>query len=144
MSVRFEGHHDEHELPIKRGDVVTIRKGTPIRTTSPGMNGAYRHKIAGRTYKIKVDHILNGTNRPVGHKGHNASYPVHNPSVRWPGAGGYWYSVDLNLIPEAQPPGHCDNGLQCIESGPIKSCICLCAGCSATKSATFTAALAAR
>lgn len=104
MSKRFEGYHDENELPVKKGDTVTIVKGTTIRTMLPSMNGGYKTKVAGRTYKVKVDHILNGMNRPVGQKNHNASYPVQSPSVRWPGTGGYWFQVDLNDIPEAQVP----------------------------------------
>jgi hypothetical protein len=95
----FSGYHADHELPIKKGDVVTIRKGTTIRTMAP--NGKVR--VAGRTYKVTVDHILNGMNRPVGEKLHNASYPIQDPSVRWPGAGGYWFEVSFNDIPEAQP-----------------------------------------
>jgi hypothetical protein len=102
--MKFKGYHDDHEIPVKKGDLVTIRKGTKIRTTSPSITGGFKSKEAGRTYKVTVDHILNGMNQPVGHPGHNASYPVQSPSVRWPGSGGYWYEVDLNDIPEAQGP----------------------------------------
>ena len=91
-SPRFVGYHDEHSLPIKRGDTVTIVKGTPVRNRG-------KTKPAGRTYKIKVDHLLPGcTDRPFSSEG-----PVHksNPLVRWGGSGGYWSEVDINLIPEA-------------------------------------------
>lgn len=27
--------------------------------------------------------------------------PIDNPTVRWPGEGGYWFEVDINDIPEA-------------------------------------------
>jgi hypothetical protein len=107
MSKRFEGYHDEHDLPVKAGDTVTIVKGTLIRTTMPVPGKkAYQAKIAGRTYKVKVDHILNGmtiteefvrNGETAGHK--------QNPSVRWGGTGGYWFQVDINDIPEAQNGG---------------------------------------
>ena len=108
---RFEGYHEDHDLPIRRGDTVTILKGTTIQTTMPskdrtGRTGYYVTKTAGRTYKVKVDHILNGmtfTEEFVRNRG-NGEKPGHkqNPSVRWPGTGGYWFSVDINDIPEAQ------------------------------------------
>ncbi len=106
MSRRFEGFHNDEDLPVKKGDTVTIMKGTVIKTLMPSMNGGYRTKLAGRTYKVKVDHILNGmtfTEEFVRNRG-NGETAGHkqNPSVRWPGTGGYWFSVDINDIPEAQ------------------------------------------
>lgn len=86
--MRYIGYHEDKEIPVKAGDSVTIRKGVEIRTTSPGA----RTKIAGRTYKITVHHILNGCT----HLGEVLS----NPSVRWAGSGGYWSDVDINDIPE--------------------------------------------
>lgn len=102
MDGKFIGFHENADLPVKRGDTVTILKGTKIRTTSPGITTPYLTKTAGRTYKVKVDHVLNGMNHPVGHPRHTKGYEVHNPSVRWPGTGGYWHEVDINDIPEAQ------------------------------------------
>lgn len=101
MSKRFEGFHELDELPVKKGDLVTILKGTTIRTTLPSMTGGYEVKVAGRTYKVRVNHVFEGMNRPAGHKNHNPSYPVQSPTVRWPGTGGYWFGVDINDIPEA-------------------------------------------
>lgn len=100
---RFDGYHDDHEIPVKKGDVVTIRKGVTIRTMRSKPED--RTRVAGRTYRVVVDHILNGMNRPPDDPRHNKTYPVHNPAVRWTGAGGYWYEVDINDIPEAQPKG---------------------------------------
>lgn len=82
---RFEGYHSQDKLPIKRGDAVTIVKGTTI---------VYRGKTikAGRTYRVKVDHVLPGTH----------SRTITNPSVRWAGRSGYWCEADINQIPEAQ------------------------------------------
>jgi hypothetical protein len=102
---RFEGYHEDHEIPVKKGDRVTIRKGTMIRTRSPAITGGYKSKVTGRTYKVTVDHVLNGMNKPVGDERHNPSYAVQPPSVRWPGTGGYWFEVDINDIPEAQQNG---------------------------------------
>ncbi len=105
-SKRFEGYHEERDLPVKRGDLVTIPKGTRIRTTMPAKDKAgYQTKIAGRTYQVKVNHILNGvtlTEEFARSHGVTAG-PTRNPSVRWPGSGGYWFEVDINDIPEALP-----------------------------------------
>ncbi len=92
---KFVGYHDPASLPVKRGDFVTILKGTPVRTGFSKKNW----KPAGRTYKVKIDHILPGcTTRP-----YSSEEPVHEfgPSIRWAGSGGYWYEADINDIPEA-------------------------------------------
>src|SRR5882672_4266151 len=98
--MKYEGFYEDDELPVKRGDVVTILKGVHIRTMLPRSED--KEKIAGRTYRITVNHVLCGTNRPVGHPDHNPSYDVKNPSVRWPGKGGYWFEVDVNDLPEVK------------------------------------------
>jgi hypothetical protein len=102
---RFEGYHDERNLPVKKGDTVTIVKGTTIRTTMPKVGGGYVTKTAGRTYKVKVDHVLPGRTLDkdawqVTRHGETPG-PRENPSVRWPGTGGYWFEVEINNIPEA-------------------------------------------
>jgi hypothetical protein len=97
--MKFVGHHEASTLPIKQGDIVTIRKGTVCRC-----RGAER--VAGRTYKIKVWSIGIGgewDSLKPGHKGANADGVVHtviNPTITWVGAGGYWCDVDSNLLPE--------------------------------------------
>lgn len=103
MAKRFEGFHENEDLPIKRGDVVTIPKGTKISTTMSNK----REKIAGRTFKVKVDHVLNGSS--TSERVWDATWDtyvevrthVNNPSVRWAGEGGYWHEVDINDVPEA-------------------------------------------
>jgi hypothetical protein len=100
---RFVGYHEDHELPVKRGDTVTILKGTKIKTTCPRPED--KHKVAKRTYKIKVDHILNGTTITQLNRGRDFDLPLGpltNPTVRWGGTGGYWYEVEMNDLPEAQ------------------------------------------
>jgi hypothetical protein len=84
---QFEGFHEAASLPIKRGDVVTIRKGVMVKTVGRDA------KPAGRTYKVTVDHVLNGVS--VG------GVLERNPSVVWAGSGGYWSEVDINDVPEA-------------------------------------------
>ncbi len=88
-SKRFVGYCPE--LPIKKGDVVTIPKGTAIESTSP--KGG---KVAGRTFKVRVTHVNTGSN-PIARD----DEPT-NPVVEWAGSGGYWHRVDINDIPEAQ------------------------------------------
>lgn len=103
---RFEGYHDQHDLPVKKGDRVTIRKGTVIRTTHPQRSPSY---IAGRTYKVTIHHMMEGSSDTkhewdeAAQKYREVRIPRDNPSVNWPGEGGYWCWVDLNEIPEAQP-----------------------------------------
>jgi hypothetical protein len=89
---QYIGYHDDKDIPIKAGDTVTIKKGVTIKTT----HLSTCEKIAGRTYKIRVHHILNGATSSA--NGEHYS----NPRVRWAGAGGYWNDVDINDIPEAQ------------------------------------------
>lgn len=55
---KFIGYHSS--LPIKQGQTITIKKGMPVRTLKHGVTGA------GRTYKVKVNHILNGQTLTVG------------------------------------------------------------------------------
>lgn len=57
---KFIGYTDESELPLKPGQTVTIKKGMPVRHPKFGVTGA------GRTYKVKVNHILNGQTWTVG------------------------------------------------------------------------------
>jgi hypothetical protein len=89
----FIGYCPDDLLPIKRGQTVTIPKGVTI---------TYRgeKKVNERTRKVKVDHLLNGTNFHGNHRGD--AVPPTSPSVRWPGSGGYWSEVDINDVPEAR------------------------------------------
>lgn len=58
----LKGFHHDDELPIKPGDTVVVPKGTKIRTMGP-----VREKIAGRTYTVKVNHLLNGRSFCIGY-----------------------------------------------------------------------------
>lgn len=85
------------ELPLKRGDIVTIPKGTKIQTTMPNA----REKIAGRTYKVKIHDVYPGFT-DTSYRGKTRSVP---PRVVWPGEGGYWHEANLSDIPEANASG---------------------------------------
>lgn len=93
--LEFVGYHNQ--LPIQKGDYVTILKGTPIK---------YRGitKLAKKTYKVKVDHTLCGRTDTDYIAGNPTPIHLDNPSVRWSSVGGYWAGVDTNLIPEARTP----------------------------------------
>lgn len=91
----FLGYHEDKDMPVKRGDTVTIVKGTIVKTVGKDP------KPAGRTYKVKVHHTLCGSIRYRDHW--ETMVDATNPKVCWPGPGGYWSEADLNDIPEAQP-----------------------------------------
>lgn len=105
MSKRYFGYYDSQDLPIKAGDTVTIRKGTVVKNVRyPG-----GQKAAAKTYKVRVDHVLNGTNDFVlddqgrqqldrNRPGYVLMKPIKAPSIRWPGPGGYWSEVDINDV----------------------------------------------
>lgn len=104
MTQRYVGFHEATALPIKKGDRVTIRKGTVIRTTHPQRSPSY---VAGRTYKVTVFAMMSGSS-DTKHEWNEATQkydlvkiPRDNPAVEWPGEGGYWCWVDINEIPEA-------------------------------------------
>jgi hypothetical protein len=93
-SMKLIGYKENSQIPVKAGDEVTILKGTQIRYRGNTLT-------AKRTYKIKVNHILNGRTSNGIHRYHHPEYyTTVNPSVRWPGRGGYWSEVDINDLPE--------------------------------------------
>lgn len=81
------------KLPVKRGDTVTIPKGTQIRSTGR------KTYAAGRTYKVKVHDVCPGV-PTYDHQGETV--PAQAPKIIWVGAGNYWCEADLNNIPEAK------------------------------------------
>ena len=50
----YLGYHDEHSLPIKAGDTVTIPKGVTIT------NVRFGDHVAAKTYKVRVHHVMPG------------------------------------------------------------------------------------
>jgi len=96
---KYHGFSDEKTLPIQPGMTVTIPKGTQIRTTHP----EGRIRVASRTYKVKVNHLLPGSCMWDNSNAFRSEIvPMTNPSVVWAGTGGYWMEVDMNDVPEAQ------------------------------------------
>jgi hypothetical protein len=87
------------KLQVRRGNIVVIRKGTVIQTLHPAKP---REISAGRTYKVKVDHVFNGwINEDYDHSNDRRIVRLHNPRIEWAGQGGYWCSVDANDVEEA-------------------------------------------
>ena len=103
MKIKFLGFHEAVSLPIKPGDTVTIGKGTKIRKTD-----GKGWRLAGRTHKVRVHHILPGCTKierwpddPKADKDGFVTSHLSNPFVVWAGSGGYWTEADINDIPEA-------------------------------------------
>jgi len=98
VEMKYVGYHDPRILPLKNGDIVTIKKGTPVTFRGETLP-------AGRTYKIKINHVLCGITLSDGDreylKRHGRIGKDENPKVVWAGAGGYWAEADINDIPEA-------------------------------------------
>jgi len=61
------------------GDLVTILKGTAIKTTHP----QFPTKTAGRTYKVKVNHVLNGWSLCVGYRNYSADGEMDHTDLSW-------------------------------------------------------------
>jgi hypothetical protein len=95
-TTKYVGYHDEQDLPVKRGQTVTIPKGTTVKTVGRPA------KQAGKTYKVKVDHILPGTSdysiAVQDKKVIEVRTPRTNPKVVWAGPGGYWSEADINDV----------------------------------------------
>jgi hypothetical protein len=70
------------ECPLKKGDEVTIKKGTPVHSTGR------ESKPAGRTYKVKVHHVLSSRQAHFDTEGRFVR--PQSPEVVWAGTGGYW------------------------------------------------------
>lgn len=108
---------------IKKGDLILIKKGTPISSTNGKQNVP-----AGRSYFVKFDHSLGGMRLPIhvavqdrhfherlvaaGHdiealkalrdtdpkRFYDEMIYVTAPTVRWAGTGGYWHEAPAHAI----------------------------------------------
>lgn len=60
MKNTFQGYTADENLPFKKGEFITLPKGTLFH---------HRGELqeTKRTYKVKVDHMLNGSDMCVGH-----------------------------------------------------------------------------
>lgn len=100
---KYVGSMLDSEFPLKHGDVVTVKRGTPIFH-----RGEWR--LARRTYKVKIHHFsaiwTSAAKRLVPYP-NNWPEPVETvngvlcPAICFPGSGGYWSDINLNDIPEA-------------------------------------------
>jgi hypothetical protein len=86
---RYVGFWDKELLPIQAGDKVRVPKGTYIRTMHPSK----ANMPSQRSIIVTVDHLLSGAYwEEIDKK------IIENPSVRWPGSGGYWMEADINDV----------------------------------------------
>jgi hypothetical protein len=76
-----------HEIHIKQGDTVKIRKGTVLESRTHPTRKSF---VARRDYKVKVRYILSGTTEN--------GVPTSNPQIGWAGSGGYWVTADINKV----------------------------------------------
>ena len=84
------GFYEESDLPIKKGQEVIIKKGTVVKVIGR------EPKPAGRTYKIKVNHVGCGNTFYIGHNFNKEYIRPTPPVVVWAGPGGLWASADMN------------------------------------------------
>jgi hypothetical protein len=86
MNDKIIGYHDIEILPVRKGMLVIIPKGTPIHSTRPGRAIV----IAGRSLTVRVASVncgqtLTAFNSPeLGLAKGEALHPV-NPTVVWVG-----------------------------------------------------------
>ena len=110
----FLGYNDISTLPVKKGNQVYIPKGTLVKSMHP-QKGNF---ISKRGQWVSVHHMGCGQTVPEDdydrHYKHNfpdapkdlkyeerfnqVGYATMNPTVVWPGAGGYWCEVDINIV----------------------------------------------
>lgn len=151
----YIGYHETKSLPIKRGQTVTIPKGTKVKSFNPSR----REYVLTRAQTVTVNHLMNGqtytaasvivkdgvetsfrwsvSDRDIhsmmeildipnetpaekaaalaaleakarehlvlryerdGHQVFDAIIHTSNPTIVWPGTGGYWCEVDINDV----------------------------------------------
>lgn len=93
----YIGFYYEDELPLKDGDKVVIPKGVKVRSFNPS-----KKDYVTKQKTTVVARIGNGSADPKdGDSTHVLMHALSNPTVTWAGSGGYWCSVDLNDILDA-------------------------------------------
>lgn len=81
MPQRYVGHVPV--LPLKKGDLVTIPKGTTILHMLKGII------TSKRAYTVIIHDTTNG---------YEYDGKIHNPKVCWAGSSGYWCYADINDV----------------------------------------------
>ena len=154
----YEGYCETKTLPYKRGQMVTILRGTTLRSKHPQKKGPYaatrkqtvkiHHFGCGSTLSLGTEYVdPDGTTKfyclqrqkDVAHYGKRLGYEgdtwkpafiewlrskcvrvqrgsgnydgkvydlklhYENPTVCWPGTGGYWIEADINdVLPKSE------------------------------------------
>lgn len=80
---------DSELIDLKRGTVVILKKGAPVRSCNPNK----REYVLKRNQKVKV----HNTFRP--YEGSESwGYPARKGEVSWAGAGGYWCHANFEDV----------------------------------------------
>lgn len=76
-------------LKYFKGTVVTLRRGSVVRSTSPSKE----EYTLSREQKVKVRNFYEGYPETCG-------YPGRPAEITWAGTGGYWCWTDANNVVE--------------------------------------------
>lgn len=95
--IRFMGPCSAQHLPVRKGDRITIKAGVSIASTYKKTPD----RICKRSYRVVVDHVIQGSRMPRSHDGNETIMDYTPPMVRWAGEKSYWNEVDMNLVPQA-------------------------------------------
>ena len=95
---KYLGYHDERKLPLKKGDVVTLK--ADILIVDMGRGGYGDPVINTKRRKVRVHHLMPGSDAYLLH---GQTVPAQNPQIVWVGRGRYWCMADINDIEEVEP-----------------------------------------
>lgn len=76
-------------LGLKKGTEYLVVKGSVVWSAGPG-----GPKVAGRSYKVKVDHTYSGSQAHHDYRGEFQRPTL--PRVVWAGSGKYWHHVEVS------------------------------------------------
>lgn len=92
---QFNGYVAESDLPIRKGETVTIPAGIAIhRPTAPA--SMPKQVASKRAQRVTVHHVLPGSNL-IDRNG----TPASDPKIVWVGSGGYWCEVLFSDLAKA-------------------------------------------
>lgn len=123
---RYDGYHGYDDLPFQKGQEVIIPSGVTVKTMHPSRDSY----TTSRKQKVRIHHFLPGQTvrlidavkdrhvRQIAQerfdmneleaeveRDHAGAYdkriPLQNPTLCWPGTGGYWCEVEINDVLEA-------------------------------------------